>query len=321
MHAAAVREPAPGLWISTQPIEEPERARQLQDVIEWIGHERLLIATDYPHWDFDDPARPCRARCRTSSAARSARRTRGGSTGSDGALRRRARRGDPAGRAQARRVRGARRGLQRQGRVLRAARPLPAPGRRLCRGKLVGLVESDEPGRYRYHRGRARSSAARGTAGSSTCAPASQCDPKRIWVKSYPDQRRAGRAARRGRTSRDLRGQRRGRLRGHRGVTLRVARRRSARPCGRTACLRAAAPRPAGSRSASHRLRAARRRPPPNRPRPGEDRRRRVAVEQRGQVAGATRASARAAPATADPPSGTGTGRPRARGRPAFRHR
>jgi predicted TIM-barrel fold metal-dependent hydrolase len=43
------------LWISTQPIEEPERARYLADVIEWIGHERLLIATDYPHWDFDDP--------------------------------------------------------------------------------------------------------------------------------------------------------------------------------------------------------------------------------------------------------------------------
>ncbi len=45
-----------GLWISTQPMEEPERVRQLQDVIEWIGPDRLLIATDYPHWDFDDPS-------------------------------------------------------------------------------------------------------------------------------------------------------------------------------------------------------------------------------------------------------------------------
>ena len=45
-----------GLWISTQPMEEPERGRQLLDVIEWIGHDRLLIATDYPHWDFDDPS-------------------------------------------------------------------------------------------------------------------------------------------------------------------------------------------------------------------------------------------------------------------------
>lgn len=45
-----------GLWISTQPMEEPERVRQLLDVIDWIGHERLLIATDYPHGDFDDPS-------------------------------------------------------------------------------------------------------------------------------------------------------------------------------------------------------------------------------------------------------------------------
>ena len=45
-----------GLWISTQPMEEPERARHLLDVIEWIGADRLLIATDYPHWDFDDPS-------------------------------------------------------------------------------------------------------------------------------------------------------------------------------------------------------------------------------------------------------------------------
>ncbi len=44
------------LWVSTQPMEEPERASQLLDVMSWIGFDRLLIATDYPHWDFDDPA-------------------------------------------------------------------------------------------------------------------------------------------------------------------------------------------------------------------------------------------------------------------------
>lgn len=44
------------LWVSTMAMEEPGRASQLLDVISWIGVDRLLIATDYPHWDFDDPS-------------------------------------------------------------------------------------------------------------------------------------------------------------------------------------------------------------------------------------------------------------------------
>ena len=44
------------VWITTQPIEEPEPRQHLVDVIEWIGWDRLLFASDYPHWDFDDPA-------------------------------------------------------------------------------------------------------------------------------------------------------------------------------------------------------------------------------------------------------------------------
>ncbi len=43
------------IWVSTQPIEEPDRPEQLAQLMEWIGWERILYASDYPHWDFDDP--------------------------------------------------------------------------------------------------------------------------------------------------------------------------------------------------------------------------------------------------------------------------
>ena len=42
-------------WFTTQPVEEPERPEQLRRLIDWIGWDRLLFATDYPHWDQDDP--------------------------------------------------------------------------------------------------------------------------------------------------------------------------------------------------------------------------------------------------------------------------
>ncbi|HEY8596667.1 MAG TPA: amidohydrolase family protein [Devosiaceae bacterium] len=45
------------LFVATQPIEEPERRRHLMEIIEWIGVERIMFSSDYPHWDFDDPAR------------------------------------------------------------------------------------------------------------------------------------------------------------------------------------------------------------------------------------------------------------------------
>ena len=44
------------VWLTSQPMEEPEPREQVLDAIEWIGWDRLLFATDYPHWDFDDPA-------------------------------------------------------------------------------------------------------------------------------------------------------------------------------------------------------------------------------------------------------------------------
>ena len=44
------------IWFTTQPIEEPNRPGDLRHLIELIGWDRLLFSTDYPHWDFDDPA-------------------------------------------------------------------------------------------------------------------------------------------------------------------------------------------------------------------------------------------------------------------------
>jgi len=43
------------VWFTTQPIEEPDTPQHLADIIEWLGWDRLMFSTDYPHWDFDDP--------------------------------------------------------------------------------------------------------------------------------------------------------------------------------------------------------------------------------------------------------------------------
>jgi len=42
-------------WVTTQPIEEPERAPDMLSTLEWIGPDRVMFSTDYPHWDQDDP--------------------------------------------------------------------------------------------------------------------------------------------------------------------------------------------------------------------------------------------------------------------------
>ena len=42
-------------WVCTQPMEEPEEPDHLMAVMEWIGWDRIVFASDYPHWDFDDP--------------------------------------------------------------------------------------------------------------------------------------------------------------------------------------------------------------------------------------------------------------------------
>jgi predicted TIM-barrel fold metal-dependent hydrolase len=47
-------------WFGTQPMEEPEEGRHLDEVFDafydmGLG-DHLMYASDYPHWDFDEPA-------------------------------------------------------------------------------------------------------------------------------------------------------------------------------------------------------------------------------------------------------------------------
>lgn len=42
-------------YFSTQPVEEPETATDLPGLFEKVGWDRILYASDYPHWDYDDP--------------------------------------------------------------------------------------------------------------------------------------------------------------------------------------------------------------------------------------------------------------------------
>jgi predicted TIM-barrel fold metal-dependent hydrolase len=43
------------VWVTTQPIEEPERRDDMLTTLDWIGVDRVMFSTDYPHWDNDDP--------------------------------------------------------------------------------------------------------------------------------------------------------------------------------------------------------------------------------------------------------------------------
>lgn len=45
-------------WFTTQPVEEPDRPRDLARVLEALQmDDRIMFASDYPHWDFDAPDR------------------------------------------------------------------------------------------------------------------------------------------------------------------------------------------------------------------------------------------------------------------------
>jgi predicted TIM-barrel fold metal-dependent hydrolase len=44
-------------WLTTQPMEEPHRPEHFVQLLEQFPplQDRLMFATDYPHWDFDAP--------------------------------------------------------------------------------------------------------------------------------------------------------------------------------------------------------------------------------------------------------------------------
>lgn len=44
------------LWLTTQPMEEPSRPAYFTQLLAQLGmDDKLIFATDYPHWDFDAP--------------------------------------------------------------------------------------------------------------------------------------------------------------------------------------------------------------------------------------------------------------------------
>ncbi|WP_172294670.1 amidohydrolase family protein [Pseudoruegeria sp. HB172150] len=45
------------VWLTTQPMEEPTKVKNIAHVLKWLGPDKLMFSTDYPHWDFDHPDR------------------------------------------------------------------------------------------------------------------------------------------------------------------------------------------------------------------------------------------------------------------------
>ena len=57
------------VYLTTQPIEEPHKPQQFFELLEHYGDmvNHILFASDYPHWDSDDPdCRLAAYACRTS---------------------------------------------------------------------------------------------------------------------------------------------------------------------------------------------------------------------------------------------------------------
>ena len=57
------------IYFATQPIEEPERLRDIVTLIElYDGEDTTVFASDWPHHDFDHPRSSTWCRCRAEAA-------------------------------------------------------------------------------------------------------------------------------------------------------------------------------------------------------------------------------------------------------------
>lgn len=43
-------------YFASQPVGEPNDPSHLDAIIDVLGTDRLMLSTDYPHWDFDHPS-------------------------------------------------------------------------------------------------------------------------------------------------------------------------------------------------------------------------------------------------------------------------
>ena len=146
-------------WVSTQPMEETEDPDHLIDVMDWIGWDRIMFASDYPHWDFDDPflALP--------PSLTEERRNKIYSGNAQGALPVRLMAAEMASTSSPPSAKfrpAAASSSQANGRAIvvfnlggeffALNNRCPHRGGSLCQGNLTGLVQSDEPGEYNYIR-------------------------------------------------------------------------------------------------------------------------------------------------------------------------
>ena len=175
-------------WFTTQPIDEPDEARHLRSLIEWVGVDRLLFSSDYPHWDFDDPRFAFKTPLTEAERAKSSTATPARFTSSDPMARhRRPHHGDPPGGNKVVGVDG--RDIvvfHVNGEFFALLNRCPHEGAPLDKAACVARLTSPEPGVYQRSRvGELLRCAWHGWEFDMRTGQ-SWFDPKRVKVRTYP---------------------------------------------------------------------------------------------------------------------------------------